>query len=187
MIGINNVTLILTICATVTAIVSTFWLAYKAGYKKAKKELQNDFHKMRYEEIYSPMLAMFLTRHVTTSQGIAAGYFRIRLRFFWRYLKKGEIKESITSLWNKRKTKVGAEIEYGGAFPFKEIKNIISGKEKYADNKLLNLIRTVDRSYYEDVSEDHGKYDDNMLTDDEYELFTHIADEHYKLKKKYIS
>jgi hypothetical protein len=184
MIEIDYVNLILTIVATIIAIISTFLLAYNIGYKKAKKELQNDIQKKRYEEIYSPLIALFTTRHITTSQGIAAGYFRIRLRFFWRHLKRGNIKESVTSLWNKRKTKIGAEVEYGGSFPFKEIKKIVFGKEKYMDNKLLNLIISVDRSLYEGYYE--GK-DYNLLTDEEFELFIHISEEHYKLNKKFVS
>ena len=187
MITIDYISLVFTIAGTLIAMISIFLFAHKTGYKKAKKELQNNIQKKRYEEIYSPMLSLFLTRHVTTAQGIAAGYFRIRLRFFWRYLTKGEIIEAITSLWNKRKSKIGAEIEFGGSYPFEEIKNIILGKEKYADNELLNLIRLVDRSYYEVVSPDHGKYDDNTLTDEEFELFNHITKEHYKLQKKFVS
>jgi len=187
MIKIDYISLIFTIAGTIIAMITTFWIAYKAGHKKAKNELQNDIQKKRYEEIYSPILSLFLTRHVTTAQGIAAGYFRIRLRFFWRYLKKGKFIEAIKSLWDKRKTKIGAEIEFGGSYPFKEIKNIILGKEKYADNELLNLIRRVDRSYYENVPPDHGKYDENTLTDEEFKLFEHISKEHYKLKKKFVS
>ncbi len=184
MIEINYVNLILTIVAIIISIISSFLLAYKIGFKKAKKELQNDIQKKRYEEIYSPLLSLFLTRHITTTQGIAAGYFRIRIMFFLRHLKRGNLKESITSLWNKRKTKIGAEVEFGGAFPFKEIKKIVLGKEKYMDNKLLNLIRTVDRSLYEGY---YDTNDDNILTDEEYELFLHISEEHYKLNKKFVS
>ena|ERR1035437_7374612 len=187
MVEINLAVLIFTILGALGTIVTLYFIGYKVGYKKAKKEQLNDIQRKRYEEIYSPLQALFLTIHVASSQDIRAVSLRIRLLNSWHFLKKGKIKGSVITIWDKRKTKVGAEIEYGGSFPFEEIKKIVYGNEQYADKKLLNLISNVDRSSYDHALFDPDKFDNSILTDEEFELYDHIVNEHYKLNKKYIS
>ena len=81
-------------------------------------------------------------------------------------------------LFDKKKTKESAEVEFGGTFPLDKIKQIIHTNIIYADEELTNLFRRADRSKYENPIDDHY-----LLTDEEFALFLHIVKTYSKLTR----
>lgn len=150
----------------------------KRGYQQAKSELREQILEKRHALLYAPMYALFTTRHISSCQATLAPYFRMRFRNFIEQIKRRRIRYAFVVLFDKKKTKEMAEVEFGGTFPLDKIKQIIQSNVAYADEELLNLFRWADRSRYENPSEDHY-----LLTDEEFALFLHIADTYSKLNR----
>jgi len=103
----------------------------------------------------------------------------MRFRTFIEQIKRRRIRYAFVTLFDKKKTKETAEVEFGGVFPLGEIKQIIQANVAYAEHELLiNLFRQADPSKYENPSADHY-----CLTDEEFTLFRHIIDTYSKLNR----
>lgn len=161
---------------------STFrWLAQRRRIARLRD------HK-RLSTIYGPLHALFLTRHVTAVTSARAPHVRDRMgnareilfpkksrsfsfrRPFWKRLIT-----AIAALFDK-KAHTSAEVEFGGGFPFDKIMSIVKANHSRADVELLNLVRWADRSHYEEPGR-------ALMTDEEFELFEHITEEYYRLKR----
>ena len=161
-----------------SVLIGAYKYGYKRGYKEAKSKLTEKIVEKRHELLYAPLYALFTTRHITSCQTVLAPYFRTRFRNFIEQIRRRRIRYAFVVLFDKKKTKETAEIEFGGVFPFNEIKQIIQSNVAYADEELLNLLRRAERSRYENPSANHYS-----LTDEEFALFCHIADTYSKLNR----
>jgi hypothetical protein len=157
-----------TLLAIIPGAVKLYRYVYDRGFSKAKAEFAASRLRQRYERLYAPMAALFITRHVTTYRVVMAPYLRQRIRHTIKALLKWQVLTALHALGDRCETKELAEIEFGGPFPMSQISGILRGNEAFADNALLEFVRRADRSRYEREGEDG-------LTDEEFELFRHIA------------
>jgi hypothetical protein len=159
---------------TVLKLVEGAWSEFnrKKSAKAAERALANERQRHRFERIYSPMSALFITTHITSANATLAPFLRQRLEHAWSAAKHGRLKAAVRAISDRRETRETAEVEFGPGFPLDEIKRILSGNEAYADEDLLELVRLADRSRYEvQLSNRHQC----SLTDEELGLFRHIA------------
>ncbi len=166
--------LILTVVATVAGLVAgAYKLGSVRGFRRAKRSLSNRTLRRRFENVYAPMASLFITRHVTSGSATLAPYMRTRLGHAWVELRRGRFRKTWLALGDKRKTKETAEIEFGGAFPLKEIKRLVEENAADVDEALLGLVARADRSRYEAMEFGSREFT-NELTDEEFELFRHV-------------
>ena len=135
----------------------------------------------RLNQLYRPLAALFLTRHVTTSTGIAAPRFRHRWANAVQELgayrrRRVGLKRAWRALFD-RQSSTSAEIEYGGGFPMGDILKLVRQRATAADPTLLQLVRRADRSRHEDPAT-------CLLTDEELALFEHIHCQHERLMRQ---
>lgn len=164
-----------------SVVVGAYKYGHKQGYKEAKSKLREKTLEKRHSLLYAPMYALFTTRHITSCQATLAPYFLMRFRNFLEQIKRRRIRYAFVVLFDKKKTKETAEVEFGGGFPLNEIKQIILSNVAYADEKLLNIFRQADRSRYEDPRANHYS-----LTEEEFALFLHIVDTYSKLNRIFV-
>jgi hypothetical protein len=146
---------------------------------RRSRRIERDRERLR--ELYRPLAALFLTRHVTTYTGTAAPYFRQRLanaiEEFGAYRRwRVGMKKAWRALFD-RQSSTSAEVEYGGGIPMSQIVKLVHRHAHHADPTLLQLVRLADRSRYEDQRTD-------LLTDEEYALFEHIHNEHERFSRR---
>lgn len=136
----------------------------------------------RFENLYRPLIALFLTRHVTTSRGMGAPRLRHRLSNAWMELGAYRrrwvgVKRACGALFD-RQISMSGEVEFGGDFPLSEIVHLVRDNSNHASSELIRLVNRADRSRYEGP-------DFSLLTDEELTLFTHIESEHHRLSSKF--
>ena len=151
------------------------------GWLTARRVRRLASDRERLKQLYRPLAALFLTRHVTTSTGIAAPHFRHRwanavdeLRAYRR--RSVGVKRAWRALFD-RHSSTSAEVEYGGGFPMGDILKLVQQRATDADPRLLQLVRRADRSRYEDPAT-------CLLTDEELALFEYIHGEHERLTRQ---
>jgi hypothetical protein len=135
----------------------------------------------RLDNIYGPLHAILLTTHITTCSSIGAPRFRQRLQNAIEILdeiknRRRAWKLAFLALFDKRRSGPSGEVEYGPDLPRSKIISIIKKNEKYADIKLLNLIRRMDRATYEEPQSD------NRLSDADLDLCNYIYKEYSTMK-----
>jgi len=168
------VSVILVACRLVSVVVDYL-------YKHRMRERDRDVP--RFENVYTQLYILFITRHVTEviSQGVT---FRQRVRNAHTIIKK--IKDHPRPVRNilaaaralfDRQIERSAEIEYGPGFPLDQIKVIICQNAKICDQKLLNLVARADRARYEVGGSD--------MTSEELALYEYISERHTRLSKHY--
>ncbi len=172
------VQIVIALIAVVGGSFSAYMYGHQRGYKKAKLRLGQKTLEKRHALLYAPLYALFTTRHITSCQATLAPYLRMRFITFMEQIKRRRIRYAFVVLFDKKRTKETAEVEFGGTFPLDKIKQIIQSNVPYADEELLNLFRRADRSRYENPSENQ-----NLLTDEEFALFLHIADTYSNLNR----
>jgi hypothetical protein len=130
----------------------------------------------RLLNLYGPLAALFLTRHVT----ICTGTWSLRHRLENARAELGAyrrqsvgLKRAWRALFN-RQTSSSAEVEFGGDFPLSQIVKLVKKEAAHADAELFRLVSRADRSRYEEP-------DPALLTDEELSLFEHINVEHRRL------
>ena len=162
--------LVTVVLAVATGAVAVYRFAYARGFAAAKDEFRASRLRDRYERLYAPMEALFLTRHVTTAHAVLAAHFTQRVGNAWKLAKGGNLLLAARALRDRCETRECAEIEYGGRFPMGRILRILAENETFADSELLQLVCSADRSRYESPTDDECG-----LTDEEFALFRHIA------------
>ncbi len=143
------------------------------------RQIERDLERLR--GLYRPLVALFLTRHVTTCRCTGAPYLRQRLanaieEFGAHRRWLVGVKKASRALFDHRSS-TSAEVEYGGYFPTDQIVKLVHRHAQHADPTLLQLVRRADRSRY-------GDQEINLLTDEEYALFEHIQEAHERLSRR---
>jgi len=169
------------ICAAIAAILVVYLSGHSWGYSKAKKALENDIQRKRFELIYSPLSSLFLDLHLISCSSTLSPYFQQRIRRSWSLLKNLQFNKAFIALFDNRKTKEKAEIEFGGGFPLDQINKIVKENNRYADDELKGLVHMAGYSQY-----DANKSQWNNLTDEEYDLFNHIITTDSKLRQLFV-
>lgn len=168
---------IMLLLGLITGAVNLYRYAYSSGFSEAKAEFSASLLRKRYERLYAPMAALFITHHVTTARVVLAPHMKQRIGRAMKALESRNILRALRALADKQQTKERAEIEYGGGFPMSQISSILKGNEALADRDLLDLVRKANRSRYE------SDEDENELTDEELALFHHIVTTEAELNK----
>ncbi|MBR0565102.1 hypothetical protein J5J83_03095 [Azoarcus sp. L1K30] len=150
------------------------------GYRQATLALNNERESKRFVEIYAPLMGLFTTCHITTVSARGAPYLRQRIRNSIECLLDRKPLQALKALVDKQDQGVSGEVEYGGTFPLPEITQRLKGRERFADQELVNLVARANRAQYEDQPSDSD------LTDADILLFNHICREHEKLVRRFV-
>jgi hypothetical protein len=148
------------------------------GYLVERRRRSLALDRERLLNLYGPLAALFLTRHVTICTGTASPYLRHRLEnaraelSAYRRRSVG-LKRAWRALFD-RQTSSSAEVECGGDFPLSQIIERVKKEAAHVDAELFRLVNRADRSRYEEP-------DRALLTDEEFSLFQHINVEHCRL------
>jgi hypothetical protein len=153
-----------------SSVALSFWLA--------RRRLARARDHDRLLNLYRPLIALFLTRHVTTCTGRASPYLRHRISNAWQevgvYRRRWTgLKRAWRALFD-RQVSSSAEIEFGGDFPLSDIVRTVRDNSQHASVELIRLVNRADRSRYEEP-------DSSLLTDAEYALFSYIDAQHRRL------
>ncbi len=148
-------------------------------FERRRQTLAHD--RKRLLKLYRPLVALFLTRHVTVCTSRGAPYLRLRLQNARRELGSYQrrsvgLKRAWRALFDQQISS-SAEVEFGGDFPLSQIVELVKKEAEHADTELLSYVRRADRSRYEDAS-------CPSMTDEEFELFEHISNEHDRLRAR---
>ena len=138
-----------------TLVLVTFALARAVNYlvsvAQTKRSRQRELASTRLTRLYRPMHALFSERHLTSSSVILAPYLRDRLGNAFDVLKtRRRLVRKVPDAWRAlrdRKVSTSAEMEYGGAFPLKEIKAIMRGAPDCTDAALMDRISRLLKNF----------------------------------------
>lgn len=158
-----------------TGLVGWFGSAYRQWRRHHGERAALD--RIRFERLYVPLFMLFQTRHMDSAVAVLAPDFRQRLRRAWQLLRERRLRPSWRALWDRRETEPSAEMSFGQAFPLDSIHEIVNDNAQYADRRLVLLVRSADRSRYEDSP------GDNNLTREELALATHIGQQWTRLAR----
>lgn len=169
------------IMTALTIVGSAYVFGRHNGYRKAKIDLNSEREEKRFAEIYSPLMGLFTTCHITTASAQAAPYLRQR---FWNALELAqEIKlvEALRALFDKQDLGTSGEVEYGGPFPLSAITKHLKGREHFADQRLIILVAQANRAQYECQPEGSD------LTNADLALFNHVYRQHEILASRFVA
>lgn len=161
----------------VLSILTVFRLAataLAAHQKQARWKLARD--RERSAELYRPLMALFLDRHITMCSSSTPLRYRVQnaRQELGHYRSQWVgIKRSWRALFDRQESTSG-EIEYGGDFPLSQIIKIVKREAALADERLLGLVNRAGRSHYEQPGS-------ALLTDEELALYHHIENEDHRL------
>lgn len=134
----------------------------------------------RLEKLYGPLYALLMPIHITTSTGIGAPRFRHRWENAVEKLStirsRRRWKVAWRALFDRQKSTSG-EVEYGSDLPRSKIIKLVQDNERYADPKLLRLVKWMGRAVYEDPQGGYG------LSDEDLALCDYIHDKYFSLKR----
>jgi hypothetical protein len=167
------------ILAALTIVYAAFSAGRTFGRREMKRALANDRESARFREIYAPIVGMFAECHITTVQSRGSPYFRQRARNAWEEMREGNARSALNALFDKQDSGVSGEVEYGNSFPLGRILKHLRDRERFADAKLILLVKHADRAQYED------RPDDNQLTDSDLELLEHVYREYALLARRF--
>ncbi len=162
------------------AIISTFIGIYFWGYKKGINSKKYLRIKKRHTLLYSNLYSLFQYKHISSASTTYSYNLKSKFRYFKKYLKERSYWLALKSMLLNLRSKEVYEIEYGGKFPFDEIKNIFNDNISLADEKLSVLIKNVDRDYIESNYTER-----DLLSDEEVALYLYICDQFFKLSNKF--
>lgn len=158
--------------------VTGYGIGYRHAWGKAKRDRRYARDKSRFDEIYAPLYGLFLEESISICEGVGAPRLKHRVRLACSALHEGRPWLFVfAQLFEKHKSR-GAGYDNGGYFPLTQINQRVSSREKYADKELLIQIARANRAARE------GAGDENMLTEEELELYDHIVSEYLKLHKR---
>jgi hypothetical protein len=157
-----------------------FSAGYRTGKRTASRKLNSERELRRFSEIYAPCIGLFTTHHVTTVSSQAAPYFSQRWRNALELAGEFRWRGAFHALFDKQALPTTGEVEFGADFPLDEITQILQGKEQFADDRLVNLVRRANRAQYENLP------GPGRLTEVDIELLEHIEIEHAKLCKRFV-
>lgn len=171
----------------IITIISTLIATHRYAYKRGQKNADNDFKRLarqnRYKLIYAPLRKLLLDKHVTSAIWVQFPRFSQRMKRATKDLKRLKFKSAYIKLKDKNGGKPSAEVEFGGDFPLEEIRKIVEENIQWADSKLIGLVQRADRAQYEQHNGDYAPYYNQLMTDEEFELFNHVFDNFSALNK----
>lgn len=171
---------VLTISGIIGAIYAGYKWSFNKGYKRAKKEIQEDHYRQQLRNIYAPLRSLLLDIQVTTGRSILYPYLRQRIKRSFRLARSGKFKNAITAIIDKGISGPSAEVEFGPGFPLSKIKAILTSNAPLADPVMMDLYQRVDRAQYE------GRRGyENELLPEELDLFDHIIEKYNELSKRF--
>jgi hypothetical protein len=180
---LNDIDAIVSLPTAIGSIVAFIAAVFIAGYKfrgwRVSMNRRAELLRTRYTSLYAPLEALFVTTHITSCRGVHSPYLRQRACAAWRQARKGYLASAWRALRDRQETAVRAEVENTGCFPQSDILAIYTGHERFADQRLVDLIGAASRSLHEGMSDSDGE-----LTAEEYALFCHIVSESRRLRKK---
>ena len=112
---------------------------FNLAYRKAKKELQKATERQQFEIVYAPLRMMLLDIHITTGQSIRYPYFSWRWRRAVKSLTNGNYRLAFSRLFDKGKSELSDEVEYGGLFPLGIVKKILTENPHLVSTRLMDL------------------------------------------------
>jgi len=169
-------------------IASLFWV-YRAGINKERNSIKLKTIEKRFRYIYVPLRKLLMDKHITKCSAVLPSKLSDRFNRALPMISNFKIKSVFQILFGKYRTKPIVEVEFGGRFPFEEIKKVVSSSCEYADAEILSLVESADRSKYElryESEDESGELEGNILTEEESELADYIYEEYYRLNKKYF-
>lgn len=134
----------------------------------------------RLLKLYGPLYALLMPIHITTSSGINSPRFHHRWENATEKLSTIKSQRRWKAAWRAlfdRQESTSGEIEYGSDLPRSKIVEMVQNNERYADPKLLGLVRRMDRATYEDPQGHNG------LSDEDLALCDYIYDKYLALKR----
>lgn len=167
---------VVTICGVAG---TSYGIGFSKGASKTRIKLNNDRRKARFEKIYAPAFALFLTRHITTASGALTPHFRQRFREAAKALKQGRFLFACRALVDKQYLEELGEVEYGKPFPLSEITALVNNHSRFADSRLGLLVEKANRAKYEEPNPDR------LLTNAELKLFYHVVHEYQLLSREF--
>lgn len=180
----EQTTLLVTVLGGLSVVGAALAVGYKSGYRSARKTLNSERNLKRFTEIYAPLVALFITYHITWEQWTSSYSFQERIVNARKKLKRrrrSRLKDAIIALLFSRHVEATyREVEYGGEFPLSEIVIIVRDNAKFADSKLIRLVSESDRSRNEE------KPKASTFTDIEGDLMDYIYTEHKKLERRFL-
>lgn len=179
---LDNNLLIAIVTVIIVNIISPF-IIYRIARKKIKDDFYNKALQNRYKLIYVPLRTLLLGTHISSSWTIFGIKYRIKRSL--GYLMHGEILNALKSLSNSYGSKPVHGVDFGDNLPFEKIKEIITKNSQWADSKILNLIQMVDRSKYENHSNEYDElYNIGLLEKEEFELYDHIFSTYHRYNQR---
>ncbi|MCB5205116.1 hypothetical protein LH464_21855 [Neorhizobium sp. T786] len=136
----------------------------------------------RLFNLYRPLAALFMTRHMTMVEARAYPNLRSRIIHAWDelgfYRKRSVgIRHAMKALFD-RGISTGAEMDYYCDYPMKQIVEIVEANGSHVSAGLMLLVARADRSRHEDPGQ-------TGITDEEIALFNHISKRHEYLSQRY--
>jgi len=154
-------------------------ITYKIAIQKTKGDYYNKALQNRYYLVYCPLIVILLETHII---GCGTGFtFSQRIKMAIRKFCELKIKDGIKILSKNYRENVSYEVEYGDPFPLAEIKKIINKNIKWADTKLILLLREADYSNDEPYSQQF-----NELEVEKYKLHSYIWRTYEELNKRLL-
>ena len=154
------------------------WLDQRAkSSAKQRRKLLSD----RYYYVYAPLFAHLIKIHITTSSSEAAHYLAQRLSNAWLELttiKKPRVavKRAWRALLDRRRSEPTGEVDFGGEFPIRSIRDHLENSLTFADNTLIELVLSAWNNRME------RQLNDAYLAYEDVQLYDYIMKEHDRLK-----
>ncbi|UWM78897.1 hypothetical protein N1937_29450 (plasmid) [Rhizobium sp. WSM4643] len=136
----------------------------------------------RLFNLYRPLAALFMTRHMIIVEARAYPSSRGRVIHAWdelgSYRKRSVgIRHAFKALFD-RGISIVAEMDYYCDYPMKQIVEIVEANGLHVTTELMLLVARADRSRHDDPGQ-------AGITDEEIALFNHISDRHEYLSRRY--
>lgn len=151
-----------------------------AGYKQARRDLNNEREAKRFSEIYAPLMGFFTTCYIMTSPKWGAPDFPQRLGNALRLLQIGRLVQAMLAIFDKQDLDVSGEVEYGSSFPLSRITEHLKGREQFADQQLIYLVARANHARLEEQPED------NELTSADLALTDHVNQQYKALSRRFV-
>ena len=172
---------VLTISGIIGAIYAGYKWSFNKGYKRAKKEIQEDHYRQQLRNVYAPLRSLLLDIQVTTGGSILYPYLRQRIKRSFRLARNGKFKNAITAIIDKGISGPSANrIEFRPGLPLSKIKAILTSNASLVDPVMMDLYQRVDRAQHE-----RRRGNENELLPEELDLFDHIIEKYNELSKRF--
>jgi len=164
---------------TFTILSATYSAHLVAKAIRARARRRRRWRTERYYRVYVPLFVELIQIHITS---VEAPLLKQRVRNAWQTLRqaggrKAKLQSAWKALFDIRTPGETGKVDYGGIFPFSEIRRVVESNVVHCDTKLVDLVSRARNTRMEDGAAR------NELTYDDLKLYDHILNEHSRLKK----